>query len=421
MQYKKTILKNGIRLITVPLKGNMTTTISIMANVGTRYEDRENNGISHFLEHLQFKGTEKMTSQEITLELDKIGAEYNAFTNYEVTGYWAKTTNKNLPKVIDIVADIYKNSIIPEAEIEKERGVILEEINMYEDNNKVKAYMCFRDLMYSDHPLGWEILGPKENIKKLSREDFLNYRNRYYKGKNTTVVVSGDIKTAEIKKMIESALGDLAAGKYDLPKKIKENQKTKQVKICHKKTDQTHMVLGFRTFDFKDKKVKTAAVLRGVLSAGMSSRLFSKMREELGICYYCYASSSYTYDTGYMGIFSGVGNKRVEEAIEGILEILKDIKENGVPEPELKKVKNTLINRTNMNLETSDQWAEYYGEQELFKEEIKNPVQHIKELKSVTAKDVQKLAQEIFIDKNLNLAILGPHKDAAKFKKLLNI
>jgi predicted Zn-dependent peptidase len=419
MKYQKTILKNGIRLITVPLKGNMTTTVSIMANVGARYEEEKNNGISHFLEHLQFKGTKTKSSKDIVLELDEIGAEYNAFTNYEVTGYWAKTNNKNFKKVLDIVTDIYKNSIFPENEIEKERGVILEEINMYEDNNKMKAYMNFRTLMYGDHPLGREVLGPKENIKKLQREDFLTYRDKHYKGKATTVVVAGDIKTSEIKKMIEDALGDLDAGKFYNPEKINIKQKNKQVKILNKKTDQTHMILGFRTFGIKDKNLATARLLSGVLSAGMSSRLFSKMREELGICYYCYASNNYTFDTGYMGIFAGVGNKRVGEAVTGILEILEDIKTNGVPKKELDKVKNIIYNSTDMNLETSDQWADYYGDQEVSILDIKTPAQIKKEIKAVTSEDVQKLAKKIFTENNMNLAILGPHNDPKQFEKLL--
>ena len=319
MQYNKTILKNGIRLITVPIKGSMTTTVSIMANVGARYENENNNGISHFLEHLQFKGTEKLTSKDITLKLDELGADYNAFTNYETTGYWAKTENKSYKKSLSILADIYKNSVIPENEIEKERGVILEEINMYEDNNKAKAYRFFRELMYKNHQLGRSVLGTKENVKNLTRKDFIEYRNKYYKGKSTTVVVAGDIKTGEVKKIVEVELGDLDSGKLYIPEKFTKKQTKKKTEILYKKTDQSHMTLGFKTFGFKNKNAKTATILRGVLGAGMSSRLFSKMREELGICYYCYAVNNYSYESGYMGIFAGVGNDRVDEAITGIL------------------------------------------------------------------------------------------------------
>lgn len=421
MKYQKQTLKSGIRLIMIPMKNNPTITISVGANVGARYEDNKNNGISHFLEHLSFKGTNKRTSKEITLELDTLGADYNASTGYDTTSYWIKSNKKYINKVLDIISDIYLNSVIPAEEIEKERGVILEEINMYEDNNQAKVYHLLRELLYKNQPLGASILGPKENIKNFNREDFLNYKNNYYNGPSTTITIAGDFKPSEIKKAVEEKFKTIPSGKLQKPKAVKETQKTKAVKILNKKTDQTHMAIAFRTFDINHKDVVTLKMLRGVLSGGMSSRLFSKMREELGICYYCYASSDYSFDSGYIGIFAGVGHKRTGEATTAILEILKDIKENGITEKELDKVKKNIIGKTAMRLETSENFVDFYSGQEMMQTSIMTPKEYLIKVKAVTIDDIKRLAKSIFNEKSINLAVVGQHKDGTQLKKLLKI
>ena len=430
MSYKKYTLKNGMRLVVVPLKSNPTATVMITANVGSRYELAENSGISHFLEHLMFKGTKQKTSREIMLELDTLGAAYNAFTSYEVTAYWVKSNKKFLDKTSDILLDLYLNAQIPEQELEKERGVILEEINMYEDDNQSKVHDVLRTLIYGDNQLGRPIIGTKENIKKLQRDDFMKYKEIFYNGPSTTIVISGDVNPVQIKKSIEQRIekisgeklldSKLAKGKLNKVSKIKEKQSKPQVKIFNKKTDQTHMVLAFRTFDFYHKDMSTMKVLQGILSAGMSSRLFHKMREELGICYYCYAAPEYSYDSGYLGIFAGVGNKRLEEAIQAIMDILRDIKNNGVTEKELDKVKKNFTGKMAMSLESSDDFATFYGQQEFFHHKIKHPKEKLQEIKAVTVNDVKKLANKILKEEKANLAIVGPHKNETKLEKLLN-
>ncbi len=419
MKYQKNILKNGLRLITVPIKNSQTITVSITANVGARYENEKNNGISHFLEHLMFKGTPNRTNKEITLELDTLGAAYNAFTSYEATSFWIKANKKYFKKVLNTITDLYLNANFPEEEINKERGVILEEINMYEDDNQSKAQDLLRDILYPKEPMGAHILGTKNNIKNLTREDFLNYKNNYYNASSTTITISGDVNPKEVKKIIEEKFATLEEGKVHEYKKVKKIPNKKQVINFNKKTDQTHLVLGFKTFDMYHKDAVTLKLLRGILSAGMSSRLFSKMREELGICYYCYAGAENSYDSGYLGIAAGVGNKRTEEAIKAILEILNDIKTNGVEESELNKVKKNMIGKMAMALESSDEYADYFGFQEVLHLPIKTPEQYLKEVKSVTTKDIKRVAAQIFDEKNIKLALVGPHKDKNKLMNLL--
>lgn len=421
MKYKKTILKNGLRLVTVPMADNPTVTALIMVEAGARYETPAENGISHFLEHMCFKGTENRTCSEIAFQFDSIGANYNAFTGQEYTGYYAKTHHKHLPKIVDILADMYVNSNFPEEELEKERGVITEEINMYEDLPQRKVYDEFTTLLYGSQPMGKTILGPKENIKKFTRKDFLDYREKYYHAAATTLVIAGKIEHKEALQLAKKYFDALSKKKVIKPVRVKENQKNAALRTFNKKTDQSHMFLGFRTFDMYKKDKIILEVLNSLLGDGMSSRLFSKMREELGICYYIKSHTSFSLDSGYLAIRSGVGNKRLEEAVTGIISELQKVKNEKVDKKELDKVKNMMISELVMHMETSNQHADFYAEQELFHQEIKNPKDLVKEIRAVTPEQIQKMAQKIFTEKNMNLAVIGPAAATKNAKKLLKI
>ncbi len=421
MKFKRTILKNGLRLVTVPMPENQTVTVMVMANVGSRYETPELNGISHFLEHMCFKGTTKRTCAQIYFELDAIGANFNAFTGQEVTGYYAKAHYKTFPKITEVLSDIYLNSTFPAEELEKERGVIIEEINMYEDLPQSKVLDIFTEAFYGNHPMGKSVAGPKENIKKFTRDDFLKYHKKHYTASATTIVVAGNFKYAEVKKMIE---GYFTTTKKDLavvPEKFLVTQTTPVSKVAFKETDQSHLVLGFRTFDMYDKKRPILSVLSAVLGGGMSSRLFTKMREELGICYYIKCGASLATDSGALVIRSGVGNGRLKEAINGILAEVRRMTTENVSKRELDKVKNLLVSDVVMGLETSNQNADFYGEQEIFHEKIKEPAALIAAIKKVTAAQIKSLAQEIFQTKNITFAVIGPNKNEAEITSLLKV
>ncbi len=421
MKYKKIVFSNGLRLMLVPMKDNATVTMMILVEAGSRYEDKKNNGISHFLGHMCFKGTEKRDYKEIAFSLDSIGAQFNAFTSEDYTGYYAKTHYSNFFKISNILNDIYLNSNIPEAELEKERGVIIEEINMYEDLPQRKIYDVFIKLLYGEAPLGQSIAGPKENIKAFTRKDFLNYREKHYSASATTIVVAGNFDEKSVKKEIEKYFNSLPKKPLTQPSKIVEKQKEPAIKLEYKKTDQSHLYLGFRTFDTYDQRQTTLAILATILGKGMSSRLFSKMRDELGICYYVQTDLSATSDSGFFVVKSGVGNARLEEATSAILKEIQKIKIEEVSSKELAKAQKIMISKMFLNLETSDSQAEFYGAQEIFHEKIKTPQEIIKEIKAVTPQKIKKLAQEIFVNKNLNLAVIGPTKDPKKLKKILKI
>ncbi|HNW71322.1 MAG TPA: pitrilysin family protein [Candidatus Paceibacterota bacterium] len=420
MKYTKKVLKNGLKVITVPMKDNPTVTVLMLVEAGSKYEEKNNNGISHFLEHMCFKGTIKRPKAiDISKELDAIGSQYNAFTAQEYTGYYAKSDAKHFKKIFDIVSDIYLNSTFPEAEIEKEKGVIIEEINMYEDLPNRHVQDLFMKLLYGDQPAGWNIAGEKENILKMKRENFVKYKKAHYLPEATVLVVAGKLSQKEVIKEANKIFGKISRGKKAKKEKVKEQQSAPETLLKFKDTDQTHFVLGVRTYDLFNKKNIALSVLGGVLGGGMSSRLFQKLREEMGVGYYVRAYDDVYTDHGFFEISAGVDNKRIEEVIQAVIDECKKLKTELVSEEELNKVKECLIGNMKLSLESSDDIANFYGGQELLKKEIKNAEEKAKEIRKVTSKEIKKMANEIFKDEKLNLALIGPFKEKDKFSKIL--
>jgi predicted Zn-dependent peptidase len=422
MKFKKKTLKNGLRIITVPVKGNPSVTVMVMAAAGSIYESKDENGISHFLEHMCFKGTPtRKSALDISLEIEKLGAENNAFTYNEFTGYYAKGEKRHFKKLLDIVSDLYLNPTIPETELEKERGVILQEISMYEDLPKQKVQEVFDNLMYGDTPAGRTILGPAENIKRFKREDFLNYKKKHYVASGTLVAVAGDISPKEVESLVEKHFKDISTSKKHGKEKIKSNQKSPAILIHHKKTDQTHMVLGFRGLSAKDKDSVILDVMAGILGKGMSSRLFQKLREEMGACYYVRAYNNAYTDHGEFTIATGVEKKRVNEVLQVLLDEYNKLKNEEVSKEELQKTKDYLIGNLYMGLETTDALASFFVMEEIVQGSAKNVKEIEDKIRSVTAKDIKRLANKIFVNHTLNLAIVGDIKDTQILKKSLHL
>ncbi len=422
MKYSKTKFKNGLRVITVPMKDNPTVTVLVLVETGSKYENKKNNGLSHFLEHMCFKGTTKRPSAHaISAELDGLGSQYNAFTGQEYTGYYAKSDAKHFKQVFDVVSDIYLNSTFPEAEMEKEKGVIVEEINMYEDMPHRHVQDLFMSLLYGDQPAGWNIAGTRENVRAMTRKDFVEYKKAHYVPKATTVIVAGKVKESDVKKEVTRIFGGLVNTKKEGKKKVIEHQTKPEILIKYKKTDQTHLVLGVRTFDIFNKKNTVLAVLATILAGGMSSRLFIKLREELGVAYYVRAFNDPFTDHGFLEIAAGVSNDRVEEVIGEILKECKRLTLELVSKTELDKVKEYLAGNQKLELESSDAWASYFGGQEVLHKKIKSPEETEKEIRKVTAKQIQDMAKLIFKNQTLNLALIGPFENKVKFEKVLKI
>lgn len=420
MNFTKKVFKNGLRVITVPMKDNPTVTVLVLVEAGSKYEEKKVNGISHFLEHMCFKGTTKRPKAvDISKELDSLGSQYNAFTSQEYTGYYAKSDARHFSQIFDIVSDIYLNSIFPEAEMQKEKGVIIEEINMYEDMPQRHVQDLIMELLYGDQPAGWNIAGEKKNILNMNRDDFVNYKKQHYLPEATVLVVAGQVTERQVMEKVNKIFKDVKQGTKGQKIKTKDTQNKPEVFVKFKKTDQTHFVLGVRTYDLFHKNNSILSVLGGVLGGGMSSRLFVKLREELGVCYYVRAyNDSYT-DHGFFQVSAGVDNKRIEEVIQVVLWECKKLIDYKVSEEELNKVKECLIGNMKLSLELSDDIANFYGGQELLKKEIHKAEEKAKKIRKVTASQIQTLAQDIFKNNKLNLALIGPLKEKAKFTKIL--
>ncbi|MBU4480319.1 insulinase family protein [Patescibacteria group bacterium] len=424
MKYNKKILKNGLRIITVPMQDNNTVTALVLVEAGSKYENEKNNGISHFLEHMCFKGTDNRPNPgDISHELDALGAQSNAFTSQEFTGYYAKAHTKQTHKLIDIISDLYLNPIFNDAEIEKEKGVIIEEMNMYKDLPMRDIHDVFMRLLYGDSPTGRNIVGTKEIIKCVIKKDFEDYRKNHYVASATTVVVSGKFDEKKVIKDIEERFKNVSVEKHHKKEKVKENQKAPQIAIKNKKLDQSHLILGVRAFDLFKKDSAVVSVIAGILGKGMSSRLFFKLREEMGVCYYVRAGNNAFTDHGFFNISAGVDNSRVEEVVGVLLEEMRKLKKDLVSNFELKKVKEYMTGSLFLGLESSDDLAEYYGIQEILNQEIKKPKEKAKRIREITAQDIKRVANKIFKNESLNLAVVGPIDDKKKeeIKKMFGI
>jgi predicted Zn-dependent peptidase len=417
---KKIVLQNGLRLLLVPQASSLASSVLILVEAGSEYETKRINGVSHFLEHLTFKGTaQRPKAGMIAEELAALGARSNAFTSQEYTGYWAKAEAKKVHKIVEIVSDLYLNPIFDAGEIEKERGVIIQEINMYEDDLPARVQKNLAALVYGDQPAGWDIGGQKAVIRKLKREDFIAYRTSRYVAKGTVVVISGKFNEAAVTRQVKQYFGALP--KRSAPGKIKtkEAQKAPRLNVHFKESDQAHLALAFRAFNLFDKRRYAIQILADVLGGGMSSRLFKRVREELGAAYYVGADADLALDHGLFGVSAGVDHTRIELVLRTIIEECRRIRNDEVPEKELQRSKDHMIGSIILGLETSDQMGSYYGGQEILTGRTLSPALLIDRIKKVTAAEVRAVARDVIKERSLNLAIVGPYKKQEVFKKLL--
>lgn len=408
MQYKTFTLPNKTRAIVVPMKDSKTVTFLVLVKTGSLYEDKAQGGLSHFLEHMCFKGTTKRPDPKtIVQELDVIGANYNAFTFLDYTGYYATAYAGEYERVADVISDIYLNSTFPEAELEREKGVITQEIMMYRDLPQARVEDVWGELLYGDTPAGRSVAGTQETVNSFTRKDFKLYHDTHYNGANTVVVVSGTIDETKVKDDITRMFGKAKEGVKTEHVGVVENQTAPMVRVEKKETDQTHLILGVRSFNRFDPRMPALKVLSSVLDGGMSARLFQKMREELGICYYVRAGIDSQKTHGTFSISAGVDNLRVGIAVTALLEELKKIRDIKVSDDELERTKKHMIGSMYTGLETSQSWASFYGMREISDLGIKAPEEFEKEIMKVTAEDIINVAKDIIIDSGLNLAVVG--------------
>jgi len=419
--YQLVSLKNGLKILLVPYTATQAVTVLVLAKIGSKYEKKEINGISHFLEHMLFKGTKsRPTPIEVAETLEKVGGVFNAFTGEEYTGYYAKVASNYLNLAIDWVSDIYLNSIIPQEELKKEKKVIIEEINMYNDNPMADVQRLWKKLLYGDQPAGWDIAGRKSSVRSISRKDLLNYLRRNYVANNTLICIAGNFNTYQAQKLIKKHFASIRKGNPIKKPPVRENQQKPGVLLKTKDTEQTHLCIGVRAYNIFHPQRYALSVLAQILGGMMSSRLFVEVREKRGLAYYIGTSVESDPDTGALVTRVGVDNRKAKEAIRVILEEYKRVAKEEVLEEELEKAKSHLKGTMALSLETSDSLAFFYGSQYILKKEIKTPKQIFKEIDKVQKSDILKVAKEIFVPSKLNLALIGPFKKIQEFQKLLN-
>jgi len=402
-----------------PMDNTEAVTLLVLVGVGSRYETKRINGVSHFLEHMFFKGTKSRPEPgQVVRELDKIGADHNAFTTKEATGFWVKTSAKDFDVALDVVSDILLEPLFKEEEVEKERNVIFQEIDMRNDNTRLKTQENLENIVFGDQPVGWDIAGSKKTVASIKREDIINYEAENYLSGNMTVVAAGNFDQEKVFAKISRAFGPIKKGKNKNFIKAKIFQKETQVKIFSKETDQTHMTLAVRAYDMYDEKRYALDLLSILLGGNSSSRLYSEIREKLGLAYYVYSWSDQLRDCGYLGMAAGVPHDKLGAVVENIVSICSKIKKGDVSSSDLDSAKSYLRGQTALRFEASDEIAHFVAGQELFYNEIKQPSDILKKIETVGKGDILKIAEELFQPRKLSLSVIGRHDEGEKINKL---
>lgn len=412
-------LKNGLRVISVPMVGTKTVTALVVFKTGSKYESRENNGISHFLEHMFFKGTKKRpTNMDISIELDSFGAEYNAFTSKEYTAYFIKIDSAKTELALDVLSDMLIGSKFDQEEIDREKGVIIEEINMYHENPRFYIEDLFEQCLYGDSPAGWEIIGPKENIRRFKRQEFIDYFQTQYGIGSATVCLTGDIGNKE--ELLEKYFSDFSDNDFKDKEAVVEKQERPTMLLHKKEGDQTNIAVGVRAYPIGHPDEYATKVLSVILGGSMSSRLFHEVRERRGLAYYVRTDYESFTDTGYVATQAGVPVGKQDETIKVILREYEKIKNEGVSEEELKRVKDLIRGRSIIALEASDDMANWYARQAALKGSVRTPEEFFNKIDQVNQEDIRRISKDIFKNSGLNLAIIGPFNDDKEFLNILS-
>lgn len=407
------------------MKNSEASTLLALVGTGSRNENKKINGISHFLEHMYFKGTKKRPKMgQIHTEMDRMGAAHNAFTSKETTGFWIKSSGKDFDKGCDIVSDMLLNPVFKPEEIEKERGVILQEISMYEDEPRRRVWEVLENVILGDQPIGWNIAGTKETVSKISKKDIIDYRDKNYLSENTIIVATGDFEAEDVFKKIEKYFGGFKKGKNRPAEKAVLPNKETRAKIIYKDSDQTHLALGIRAYDMFDERRYPLGLLSLIVGGNSSSRLWMEIREKLGLAYYVFSFAEQFLDCGYFGIGSGIPHEKLEAVSKKIIEVLKSIKLKGVSDKELKDAKSYTRGQMALKLETSDEIASFCAGQEIFYDEILQPEEILKKIEKTSKNDILKIANDIFVSDKISMTVIGKHSNPEQkedfYKKLFS-
>jgi predicted Zn-dependent peptidase len=416
-EYKK---ENGVKLIYKRFPEFHSVAVGVFVKTGSRYENPEFAGISHFIEHLLFKGTKNRSCNEIKEAIEGVGGTFNGFTSTEGTCYWVKILDKYLNLSFDVLSDMIKNPLLSEEDLEKERNVIIEEINMYRDIPARYVHELFDNLIFEKHPLGIPIAGTPETLSRIKREDIIDYINKKYSGVNIVVSVAGKFEIKELKKIFDKFFDGIEKKKENQFEKFGERKDGPKVKLLIKDTEQTHISFGGFAFSFEDEKRYPLSVLNVILGGNMSSRLFNRIREQQGLAYEIRSFVRQYQDTGIYNISAGVSGENLEKAIREIIKELKEIKEKGVKDDEVERAKRFLISQFLMGLEDNLEYMLWIGEQKLLKKKMEKINEIVKKIEKVKRNQVEEIAKEIYKKENSYLAVISKNGNEEKLKEIIS-
>jgi predicted Zn-dependent peptidase len=419
--YHKTTLANGVRVVTGPMSGVRSASLIFYYNIGSRAEPEPIAGISHFLEHMLFKGTEKRPDpMTISEEIESVGGMLNAATGRESTSYWCKVPSTHFELAFDVLADMLRNSTFDAAELDKERKVIFEEIRSVQDIPEDLVHDLIDQLVWGADPVGREIAGSETTVGNISRETMVDFWQRNYGPERLVIAAGGDIAHEQVVELAERFFGDLrATGTPDTFTPATVVQDARRVQVVNRETEQAHLCVGFPALSYHDERRYAQSTIEAVLSAGMSSRLFQEIRERRGLVYSVYGYFRGYEDVGQGVIYAGTDVERVEETIEAIVSELQKLRDIPVPPDELENSKTLRKGRLLMGLEDSRSVASWVGSQEATYGEIKTPEEVMALIDAVTVEDVQAVASELLREDRLSLTLIGPYADDSAFGKLL--
>jgi len=402
----------------------LSVSVGFFIGVGSRYETEQENGITHFIEHMLFKGTKKRpTARDIAVAIEGIGGVFNASTGRELTTYWAKVGQDHFSVALDVLADMLLHSKLEEVELEKERGVIIEEINMTLDHPSDWVHLLATDLIWPDHPLGRDQAGTKETVSGLTRTMLQDYLRRHYQPGNAVLAVAGNVDHDRVVTEASDRLSDWQHKPAIPYLPMEREQEARRIRLEHRPTEQAHLALLLPAISRFDDDKYNLSLLDTILGQGMSSRLFLEVREKRGLAYAVYSYVSPYLDTGLLGVYAGVDADRIDGALGAILEELDKMRQETVSAEELHNAKEFTKGRLQLHMEDSSAVASWIGRQEALEERVRSVDEVLLEIDAVTAADIQRVASRLFEQDKLNLAVVGPYDESQEehFASLLTL
>ena len=405
--YEFTTLENNLKVVTVPMRERDSAAVAVWVRTGGRYEPKGISGISHFLEHMLFKGTKRRTTRQIKEEIEGVGGMLNAFTGEEVTCYFAKLLTRHFPKAVDVLSDMTNNATLDSLETAKERTVILEEIKMYMDLPSHYVHDLMGELLWPDQPLGRPVSGTPETVAGITRTQLAGYKRKFYHPKNILVTVSGPVDHIEIVEQVRQCFPQKAHDSSSKFPKAVSRQRGQRTHFVEKKTEQTHFVIGMHGLSRFHRDRYKLGLLNIILGANMSSRLFEEVREKRGLAYEIRSGVGFYHDTGSVTVSAGVEAKKAPQAVRVILRELGKQRRSGVSEGELRRAKDYFMSQLSMALEDTLEHLLWVGERAL-DGELPDREKIQREVESVSRRDLQELSRRLFVNHNLNFALIGP-------------